>query len=325
MSPETHPFYDLSGRVAVVTGGGGDCADDAVVQRMAREALGAFGHVDVLVNVAGRGEPRWFWELERPDFDRVLADNLGSAWSWAHALMDGMRAAGWGRIVNIASISAKHGGGPPATVSKSAYAASKAGVLGLTRGLAKELAPEITVNAICPGLIQTRGTRSLTKGRRSRPSCRRSPSSASASRTTSRRLSSSSPRPAPTGSQASVWTSTAASTSIELGWLPGVPGRAARRARPRCDAGDHHAWTLTRIARNPELVVARKEAEGCVDCANTYRELARSTRRGVLARAGGLAVAGLGLSLLDVGSIARGLRGESGRRSVPTEPGRAVF
>ena len=101
--------------------------------------------------------------------------------------------------------------------------------------------------------------------------------------------------------------------------------RAARRARPRCDAGDHHAWTLTRIARNPELVVARKAAEGCVDCANTYRELARSTRRGVLARAGGLAVAGLGLSLLDVGSIARGLRGESGRRSVPTEPGRAVF
>jgi 3-oxoacyl-[acyl-carrier protein] reductase len=120
--------------------------------------------VDILVNVAGRGEPRWFWELERPDFDRLLADNLGSAWSWAHALRDGMRAGGWGRIINIASISAKHGGGPPATVSKSAYAASKAGVLGLTRGLAKELAPEITVNAICPGLIQTRGTRGITQG-----------------------------------------------------------------------------------------------------------------------------------------------------------------
>ena len=142
----------------------GDCADDAAVRRMASQALDAFGHVDVLVNVAGRGEPRWFWELERPDFDRVLADNLGSAWSWAHALMDGMRAGGWGRIINIASISAKHGGGPPATVSKSAYAASKAGVLGLTRGLAKELAPEITVNAICPGLIRTRGTRGLIEG-----------------------------------------------------------------------------------------------------------------------------------------------------------------
>ena len=207
---DVHPFYDLTARVALVTGGGGDiggascmalaragadvvvvdlrqeaaearaeavrglgrrglvlagdCADDAVVRRMATEALDTFGHVDVLVNVAGRGESRWFWELERPDFDRLLADNLGSAWSWARALIDGMRAGGWGRIINIASISAKHGGGPPATVSKSAYAASKAGVLGLTRGLAKELAPEITVNAICPGLIQTRGTRSLTEG-----------------------------------------------------------------------------------------------------------------------------------------------------------------
>jgi 3-oxoacyl-[acyl-carrier protein] reductase len=203
-----HPFYDLTGRVALVTGGGGDiggascmalaragadvivvdlrqdvaemraadvrgldrnsaaiigdCADDTAVRRMATEALDAFQHVDVLVNVAGRGEPRWFWELERPDFDRLLSDNLGSAWSWTHALMDSMRAAGWGRVINIASISAKHGGGPPATVSKSAYAASKAGVLGLTRGLAKELAPLVTVNAICPGLIQTRGTRSLT-------------------------------------------------------------------------------------------------------------------------------------------------------------------
>jgi 3-oxoacyl-[acyl-carrier protein] reductase len=207
MSPEAHPFYDLSARVAVVTGGGGDiggassmalaragtdvvvvdlrreeaearaeavrglgrradvlvgdCADDAEVRRMARAALDAFGHVDILVNVAGRGEPRSFRELERPDFDRVLADNLGSAWSWAHALMDSMRASGWGRIVNVASISAKHGGGPPATVSKSAYAASKAGVLGLTRGLAKELAPQVTVNAVCPGLIQARGTRRL--------------------------------------------------------------------------------------------------------------------------------------------------------------------
>jgi 3-oxoacyl-[acyl-carrier protein] reductase len=205
-----HAFSDLTGRVALVTGGGGDiggascmalaragadvivvdlrqdaaearaaairelqrksavlvgdCAEDAAVRRMAAEALDAFGRVDILVNVAGRGEPRWFWELERADFDRLLADNLSSAWSWAHALMSGMRAGGWGRIINIASISAKHGGGPPATVSKSAYAASKAGVLGLTRGLARELAPEITVNVICPGLIQTRGTRSIAEG-----------------------------------------------------------------------------------------------------------------------------------------------------------------
>src|SRR2546429_22292 len=122
-----HAFSDLTGRVALVTGGGGDiggascmalaraaairelqrksavlvgdCAEDAAVRRMAAEALDAFGRVDILVNVAGRGEPRWFWELERADFDRLLADNLSSAWSWAHALMSGMRAGGWGRII----------------------------------------------------------------------------------------------------------------------------------------------------------------------------------------------------------------------------------
>jgi len=139
----------------------GDCADEQIVQDLAGQALERAGHLDILVNVAGHGEPRYIWELERADFDRLLSDNLGSAWSWSRALMDQMRQRGWGRIVNIASISAKHGGGPPATVSKSAYAASKAGVLGLTRGLAKELAPQITVNAICPGLIETRGTRAL--------------------------------------------------------------------------------------------------------------------------------------------------------------------
>lgn len=205
-----HPFFDLTGRVALVTGGGGDiggasamalaragadvvivdlrpepaeeradairalgrravalvgdCSNDTVVRDLAARALDQFGHVDILVNVAGGGEPRWFWELERLDFDRVVAHNLGSAWSWAHVLAPQMRERGWGRIINTASISAKHGGGPPATVSKSAYAAAKAGVLGLTKGLAKELSPAITVNAVCPGLIEARGTRRIVEG-----------------------------------------------------------------------------------------------------------------------------------------------------------------
>jgi 3-oxoacyl-[acyl-carrier protein] reductase len=202
-----HPFYDLQGKVALVTGGGGDiggasamalaragadiiivdlrrepaeeranairalgrrshvligdCADDASVQAMAAEALAVFDRVDILVNVAGGGDPRWFWELQRPDFDQIVSRNLGSAWSWSHALFPKMQENGWGRIVNISSISAKHGGGPPATVSKSAYAAAKAGVIGLTKGLAKELSPQITVNAICPGLIHARGTKRI--------------------------------------------------------------------------------------------------------------------------------------------------------------------
>lgn len=205
-----HPFYDLAGKVALVTGGGGDiggasamalaragadviivdlrpepaaeraaavralgrqslelignCADDAVVRDLAGKAIAAFGHVDILVNVAGGGDPRWLWELERADFDQIVANNLGSAWSWAHTLAPHMKEQGWGRIINTASISAKHGGGPPATVSKSAYAAAKAGVLGLTKGLAKELSPTITVNAVCPGLIHARGTKWITEG-----------------------------------------------------------------------------------------------------------------------------------------------------------------
>jgi 3-oxoacyl-[acyl-carrier protein] reductase len=205
-----HPFYDLSGRVALVTGGGGaiggasavalaqagadvvivdlrpepaqdvaeriqalgrtsfvligDAADYQVTGELAAQALKRSGKVDVLVNVAGSGQPKTFLELTYEEFDQVIDHNLKSAWNWAHHLAPQMLERDNQRIVNIASISAKHGGGPPATVSKSAYAAAKAGVLGLTRGLAKELAPQVTVNAVCPGLIEARGTQRITEG-----------------------------------------------------------------------------------------------------------------------------------------------------------------
>jgi 3-oxoacyl-[acyl-carrier protein] reductase len=67
-----------------------------------------------------------------------------------------------GRIINISSVSAKHGGGS-GTVSKACYAASKAGLLGFTRGLAREAAPHVQVNAICPGIIETPMTDALIK------------------------------------------------------------------------------------------------------------------------------------------------------------------
>ncbi len=94
----------------------------------------------------------------------TIASTSSPAWNWAHHLAPQMLGRDGQRIVNTASISAKHGGGPPATVSKSAYAAAKAGVIGLTKGLAKELAPRITVNAVCPGLIDTPATVSITRG-----------------------------------------------------------------------------------------------------------------------------------------------------------------
>lgn len=90
-------------------------------------------------------------ELTEEDFDRMMAVNLKSAFLCVQAVLPGMRARRWGRIINISSIAARGGG----TISI-AYNASKAGLEGLTRGYAARLAPEgVTVNAVAPGLIDT--------------------------------------------------------------------------------------------------------------------------------------------------------------------------
>lgn len=205
-----HSLLDLTGRIAVVTGGGGHIggacaralaeagADVAVVdiregaarrvadqvealgqraiavvgdasryeevRRMADEVLEAFGQIDVLVNVAGGSEPRRFLEIGPEDYERAFRLNMMSAWAWSHCVVPQMPGRPHQRIINIASISGKHGGGLPATVSKSAYASAKGGVIGLTKGLAKELAPDITVNCVCPGLIHTTNTSRITEG-----------------------------------------------------------------------------------------------------------------------------------------------------------------
>jgi 3-oxoacyl-[acyl-carrier protein] reductase len=132
----------------------GDAMDYDVVGRLAARALEAFGRVDILVNVAGGGQPKRFLELTPAEFDRVIQHNLKSAWNWAHHLAPQMLTRDGQRIVNTASISAKHGGGPPATVSKSAYAAAKAGVIGLPRAR-KERASRVPSTRY-RGLIDTR-------------------------------------------------------------------------------------------------------------------------------------------------------------------------
>jgi 3-oxoacyl-[acyl-carrier protein] reductase len=126
----------------------------ATTQRLAGDVLAAWTRVDVLVNNAGISQPKGLLEITEDEWDRTIDTHLKGAFNWCKAVAPTMLAQRAGHIVNMSSVSA-HTGAGTAAVSKSAYCAAKAGILGLTRGLAKELAPHVTVNAICPGLIAT--------------------------------------------------------------------------------------------------------------------------------------------------------------------------
>lgn len=140
-----------------------DVASLARAREIADEAARQLGGVHVLVNNAGVSQPKPLIELSEAEWDRTVEINLKGCFTWCKAAVPHMLHQGWGRIVIVSSMSAKHGG-VVGTVSKSCYAATKAGLLGLTRGLAKELAPTITVNAICPGVIETAMTVPVTGG-----------------------------------------------------------------------------------------------------------------------------------------------------------------
>jgi 3-oxoacyl-[acyl-carrier protein] reductase len=132
----------------------GDVTSFATTQRLAGQVLAAWGRVDVLVNNAGISQPKGLLDITEEEWDRTIDTHLKGAFNWCKAVAPAMLAQRSGRIINMSSVSA-HTGAGTAAVSKSAYCAAKAGILGLTRGLAKELAPHVTVNAICPGLIAT--------------------------------------------------------------------------------------------------------------------------------------------------------------------------
>jgi 3-oxoacyl-[acyl-carrier protein] reductase len=131
---------------------GADVSVGSAVQGMVRDVEARLGPIDILVNNAGMAAARGLDDITEEDFDHAMAVNLKSAFLCTQAVLPGMRARRFGRIVNMSSIGARVGSGGVSI----AYAASKAGLEGLTRGYAVRLAPEgVTVNAVAPGLVDT--------------------------------------------------------------------------------------------------------------------------------------------------------------------------
>src|SRR5712675_1179434 len=142
-----------------------DVGDFARAHAIVEQINAKWGHLDVLLNNAGAPNPKPILEITEAEFDRTIAVNLKSCFNFIHAATPIMlKQDTGGRIISISSINALSGGVTSA-VSKHAYAAAKAGILGLTRSLAKELGPKIAINAICPGVIETELGNSLTKAR----------------------------------------------------------------------------------------------------------------------------------------------------------------
>jgi len=121
------------------------------VQRMIRLVVGKYGKIDILVNNAGIVRDRTLTNMTKEEWDDVIATNLTGVFNCTKAVLDVMTKCGGGKIVNISSVIGLIG-----NFGQSNYAASKAGVIGFTKSVAKEVARKgITVNAIAPGFIET--------------------------------------------------------------------------------------------------------------------------------------------------------------------------
>jgi NAD(P)-dependent dehydrogenase (short-subunit alcohol dehydrogenase family) len=143
-----------------------DVADLQASQDALSQLIADWGGVDILVNNAAVLSTTPFQQLEAAEWDRVMAVNLRGVYGMCRAVAGIMTRQGYGRIINIASVAAKRGGG---LVGSAAYATSKAGVIGLTKAVARELAPHgVTVNAICPGPVQSPMIAGMSDAQRTR-------------------------------------------------------------------------------------------------------------------------------------------------------------
>jgi 3-oxoacyl-[acyl-carrier protein] reductase len=148
----------LEAVVAEISAGGGqakafvmDVSDEASILASAKAAIAHFSSVDILVNNAGITRDTLLLRMKRADWDAVMTTNLTGAFLLTQALLNPMLRARWGRIINVSSVVGRVG-----QAGQANYAASKAGLIGFTLSMARELAPRsITVNAVAPGYIET--------------------------------------------------------------------------------------------------------------------------------------------------------------------------
>lgn len=141
-----------------------DVRDHKRAAEIVREVDEKWGRIDVLFNNAGRSMAKGIEEISEEEFDATIDINLKGAFNYIQPTVAVMRRNGGGRIVNMSSMNA-HTGGVTSAVSKFSYTAAKAGILGMTKALAKELGPEIVVNAICPGVIKTERSNAMIEAR----------------------------------------------------------------------------------------------------------------------------------------------------------------
>ncbi|HEY5328873.1 MAG TPA: 3-oxoacyl-[acyl-carrier-protein] reductase [Acidobacteriaceae bacterium] len=160
----------LESVAAEITAAGGtakafalDVASEDSIKACAKAVIAEFGAVHILVNNAGITKDNLMLRMKRQDWDDVMTTNLTGAFLLTQALASPMLKARWGRIINITSVVGEIG-----QAGQANYAASKAGMIGLTKSLARELASRgITCNAVAPGYIETAMTAVLTDEQKS--------------------------------------------------------------------------------------------------------------------------------------------------------------
>ncbi len=154
----------LNELVSEITAAGGkaaafalDVADEEQVKSAIKAAIAQFGKIDILVNNAGITRDQLVMRMKRADWDAVLQTNLTSAYLCIQQVIGSMLKQRWGRIINITSIFGQMG-----QAGQANYAASKAGLIGLTMAIAREVGSRnITCNAVAPGFIDTAMTAGL--------------------------------------------------------------------------------------------------------------------------------------------------------------------